>query len=96
MTNKFEKEAEDVGLLGFLLSFEELDITFMNEKAKLLEIERLKSAIEAAPETIPDIQFQACFNFLIGSYWIKFTPLFDKIRDTVQLLVREKPDLFVG
>jgi hypothetical protein len=66
-----------------MLSFEQLELSFVNEKAKVLEVDRIKSLIEADIESIPDHYLEACFDFLFGCLWIRFTPLFEKVQQTL-------------
>jgi len=74
-------------IIDQMLVFEECEVTFQAEKAKILQIERIKSSLEN--ESVPEEYLQVCFDFLIGCFWIRFTPLFDKTQHTIQLLIRE-------
>ena len=35
------------------------------------------------------------YNFLLGCFWIKFTPIFPYVQGTLQILLREHKNLFV-
>ena len=76
-----------------MLAFEQQDIGFTQEKGKLLEIERLKSCIEN--DSVPEIYLETCFFFLVGVFWVKFTPLFPRVQQTLQALVRDHPENFL-
>ena len=78
-----------------MLKFEQLDISFVNEKAKVLQIERIKSTLEASIDSIPKMLLETCFNFLFGCLWIRFTPLFEKVQQTLQVLISSQPDIFM-
>lgn len=73
-------------------NFEELDIAFETEKGKILQLERIKSHIDN--RSIPESYLNVIYNFLLGCFWIKFTPIFQYASNTLQLLIREYPELF--
>jgi len=60
-----------------MLQFEQVNISFETEKTKILLIKKIETILESG--LVPDIYVEAGFNFLIGAFWIKFTPLFDSI-----------------
>jgi hypothetical protein len=49
-------------------------VSFQNEKAKVLQIEKIKSQLESG--SVPDQYLDVIYQFLIGCYWIKFTPIY--------------------
>ena len=68
-----------------MLEFEELKPSFETEKAKILLIKKIQSIIES--EQIPDLYLEAVYNFLIGSFWIKFTPIFPSLHEALAAII---------
>lgn len=77
-----------------MAKFEELEITLDNEKGKLIQIQRIKAHLENG--LVPDEYLELTFNFLIGSFWIRFTPLFPTISGAIHDLIRIKPEIYGG
>ena len=86
LSTKFEKLdlksstpelVEKSDIIDLMVVFEESEIGFVHEKSKILQIERIKSHIENG--NVPELYLDLCFNFLVGSFWIKFTPLFPQV-----------------
>ena len=94
LESKLSTEEEKImcDVLEQMLVFEETDISFVAEKAKILQIDRIQSQLDNG--SVPAEYLQTCFDFLVGVYWIKFTPLFEKTQQTIQILVREHPQVF--
>lgn len=59
----------------------------------ILQIERIKSQLDS--EAVPEKYLPVIYDFLVGSFWIKFTPLFPVIQEALQLLMRNHPDLII-
>lgn len=60
-----------------MLQFELTKISFETEKTKILLIKKIEAILET--QLVPDEYVKVAFKFLIGSFWIKFTPLFESI-----------------
>jgi hypothetical protein len=86
-----EEKVVKSDIIEMMLVFEELEITFLNEKGLMLQIERLKSQIDC--EAVPELYLPVIYNFLVGAFWIKFTTLFTYVQDTLQLLLSNHPAL---
>ena len=45
---------------------------------------------------MPDEYLLPVFNYLVGTFWVRFTPLFDRVQQTLRVLVREHADKFAS
>jgi hypothetical protein len=64
-------------IIHLLLQCEEHEVTFTSEKNKLLQLDRVKAQLEN--DSIPEEYLQVVFDYLIGTFWVRFTPLFDRV-----------------
>jgi hypothetical protein len=78
-------------VIELMLAFELLEVSFLNEKGMILQIERVKSQLDS--EAVPDLYLPLVYDFLIGAFWIKFTTLFPYLQGTIQLLMSNHPEL---
>ncbi|TNV87999.1 hypothetical protein FGO68_gene14880 [Halteria grandinella] len=101
LNHKFEKldsklSTEELPLkcdiLENILACEEQELTFKTEKAKLLQIDRVKAQLEN--DSVPEEYLLPVFNYLIGTFWVRFTPLFDRLQQTIRVLMRENSATF--
>lgn len=60
-----------------MLQFEETKISFETEKTKILLIKKIEALLNTG--LIPLEYVQVAFKFLIGCFWIKFTPIFEAV-----------------
>jgi hypothetical protein len=58
-------------------AFEKCKIGFENEK--IMENCLFKLEVMLKSQRVPPVYVEVIYQFLIGCFWIKFTPLFDTV-----------------
>ncbi|CDW84473.1 small subunit processome component 20 homolog [Stylonychia lemnae] len=79
-------------ILELMLTFEQTKIAFETEKTKILLIKKIQTVLET--ELVPVEYVEAAYNFLIGGFWIKFTPLFESIQETIGSIINHNPEIY--
>lgn len=78
-------EKNPCNCIEIMYEFEKADIGFHTEKSKQAQLERLE--VMAKYAVVPTEYHEALYYFLIGSLWIKFTPLFPAVHKCVAALI---------
>ena len=68
-----------------MYQFEKTEISFMTEKNKQAQLEKLEVMTKFG--VVPVDYHQALYNFFIGCLWIKFKPLFPAVHKCVATLI---------
>ena len=69
-------------VLELMLQYEQKEIGFVYEKDKQLQIQRIEAMVKSG--VMPERYLAMVYDFLVGSLWVKFAPLFDCIISCLQ------------
>jgi hypothetical protein len=79
----------DCELVKLMKEFEETEIGFLFEKSKIITLQRIENIISS--DVMPVIYLETAYSFLLGCYWIKFTPLFEHVHEAMVALFKCAP-----
>ena len=74
--------------LPLLYEFEKTEIGFEFEKNKELQLRRLEVMIKSG--VFPSAYEEIIYNFLVGSFWIKFAPIQQAVQDCMAAILKTK------
>ena len=68
-----------------MYDFEKTDIGLLYQKNKEMQLRRLEVFIKS--QAMPTVYLKLIYHFLIGSLWIRYSPIFPAIHDCVSAII---------